>query len=153
MRALHAGSPDWAATQPQFRSISWPVDDRRMLAYRVDALDLDPTSAPYLLHLVLDGDARLVGRIGCHAAPDDAGEVEIGYFVQEADRGRGIAGHAVDQFLIWLRANGVTRVRATARPDNEVSIKILTRRGFVEVGSQIDPEDGLEFIYQRTLGT
>ncbi|MDX6548672.1 MAG: hypothetical protein QOG33_2222, partial [Gaiellales bacterium] len=34
----------------------------------------------------------------------------------------------------------------------EASIKILKRRGFVEVGSQIDAEDGLEFVYQRPLG-
>lgn len=117
----------------------------------MEALDHDPTSAPFLLHVVL-GDGRLLGRIGCHAGPDDAGEVEIGYFVLASERGRGIAGHAVDQFLVWLQDNGVSRLRATARPDNEASIKILKRRGFVEVGSQIDPEEGREIVYRRPPG-
>jgi [ribosomal protein S5]-alanine N-acetyltransferase len=152
MRALYARRPDWAATQPELGSISWPDEDRRVLAYRIAALDHDPSSAPFLLHVVLDEDGRLLGRIGCHAGPDQAGEVEIGYFVQPSERGRGIAGRTVDEFLIWLQSNGVSRLRATARPDNEASIKILKRRGFVEVGSQIDAEDGLELVYQRPLG-
>lgn len=122
-----------------------------MLGYRVDALNHDPASAPYLVHILLDEGGELLGRIGCHAAPDEAGEVEIGYFVRESARGRGIAGRAVDQFLVWLQDNGVTKLRATARPDNDASIKILRRRGFVEVGSQIDPEDGLELVFQRPL--
>ncbi len=105
----------------------------------------------YLLHLVLDDQGHLLRRIGCHTAPDEAGEVEIGYFVQPSERGRGVAGRAVDQFLVWLRDNGVTRIKATARPDNDASIRILKRRGFVEVGSQIDAEDGLDLVFQLPL--
>ena len=152
MRALYAGRPDWTATQPELGDISWPEEDRRVLGYRLSALDHDPSCAPFLLHVVLDERGRLLGRIGCHAGPDESGEVEIGYFVQPSERGRGIAGRIVDEFLVWLQDNGVSRLRATARPDNEASIKILKRRGFVEVGSQTDAEDGLELIYQRPLG-
>lgn len=153
LRALHAGRPDWASAQPELGSISWPAEDRRVLGYRVAALDHDPSSAPFLLHVALDDGGRLLGRIGCHAGPDENGEVEIGYFVQPSERGRGIAGRTVDQFLIWLQSNGISRFRATARPDNEASIKVLKRRGFVEVGSQLDPEDGLELVFHRPLNT
>ncbi len=152
MRALFAGRPDWAAAQPELHAVSWPQEDRRVLGYRLVALDRDPSCAPFLMHVLLDDDGRLLGRIGCHAGPDEVGEVEIGYFVQPSERGRGIAGRIVDEFLIWLQDHGVSHLRATARPDNEASIKILKRRGFVEVGSQVDAEDGLELVYERPLG-
>ena len=152
MRALYAGRPDWAATQPELTALSWPDEDRRVLGYRVAALDHDPSCAPFLLHVVLGEGGRLLGRIGCHAGPDESGEVEIGYFIKPSERGRGVAGQTVDQFLVWLQDNGVSCLRATARLDNEASIKILERRGFVEVGSQIDAEDGLELVYRRPLG-
>ena len=151
LRALHAGRADWAASQPELAGISWPDDDRRMPRYRVAALDADPSAAPYLLHVALAGDGRFLGRIGCHAAPDDAGEVEIGYYVMPAQRGRGVAGKVVDEFLRWLRVRGVAVVRATVGPTNEHSRKILHRRGFVEVGTQVDEEDGVELIYRLIL--
>jgi RimJ/RimL family protein N-acetyltransferase len=151
LRAIEAGRSDWASLESGVQPTAWPQEDRRMPGYRVKALDADPTCAPYLLHLVLDQDGRLVGRIGCHAGPDADGEVEIGYFVLPSERGQGIAGYAVDRFLEWLQANGVTRVRATVGPDNEHSRRILERRGFVETGSQVDDEDGLELVYHLDL--
>ena len=55
-------------TEPQIRGLAsgaavdvdgvllvWPVDDRRVLRYRSNALDADPGSAPYLLHVLLLG--------------------------------------------------------------------------------------------------
>lgn len=151
LRRLHAGRDDWSATEPGLPAVAWPPDDRRMLGYRIEALDLDPSAAPYLLHAIVDDSGHLLGRIGCHAAPDDDGEVEIGYFVLTTGRGRAIAGRAVDQFLAWLQGEGVKRVKATVRPDNEPSLKILRRRGFVEIGTQWDDEDGLELVFSRRL--
>ncbi len=89
--------------------LEWPADDRRVLRYRVAALDADPGSAPYLLHVLLDGDVP-AGRIGCHEGPRD-GVLEIGYYVAEPFRGRGVATSMVRQFLAWLGARGVRRVR------------------------------------------
>ena len=152
LRRLHSGRDDWTADEPGLAVVSWPADDRRMLGYRIEALDLDPSAAPYLLHVILDEGGNLLGRIGCHAGPDDDGEVEIGYFVQSTERRRAIAGRAVDQFLAWLQGEGVRRVKATVRPDNEPSLKILRRRGFVETGTQWDEDDGLELVFSRALG-
>jgi [ribosomal protein S5]-alanine N-acetyltransferase len=122
-----------------------------MLGYRVAALDRDPLAAPYLLHVILGPAGRVLGRIGCHAAPDAAGEVEIGYFVEPGARGHGVAGRAVDAFLCWLCGRGVRRVRATVSPDNTPSLAILRRRGFVEVGTQWDDEDGTDLVFQLVL--
>jgi RimJ/RimL family protein N-acetyltransferase len=153
LRALYARRPDWRARQPELHAVVWPDEDRRMLRYRIEALDADPGAAPYLVHAVLDAAGRLAARIGCHAAPDDRGEVEIGYAVSADARGRGIGGWTVEAFLAWLAGVGVRSVIASVRPDNEASLAILRRRGFVEYGSQIDDEDGLELLFRVTLGT
>jgi ribosomal-protein-alanine N-acetyltransferase len=153
LRALHAGRPDWAAGQPELGSVVWPDEDKRMLRYRMAALDADATSAPYLVHAVLDDEGSLVGRIGCHAGPDDTGEVEIGFAVAAQLRGRGIGGWTVDTFLSWLGGLGVRSAIASVRPDNANSLAILRRRGFVEYGSQIDDEDGLELLLRVSLTT
>jgi RimJ/RimL family protein N-acetyltransferase len=39
-------------------------------------------------------------------------------------------------------------LRATVRPDNEASLRIIRGAGLVHVGEQDDPEDGLELIYE-----
>ena len=38
---------------------------------------------------------------------------------------------------------------APRRPDNEPSLALIRRAGFVEVGSQIDEIDGLELIFEK----
>ncbi len=151
LRALAASRPDWTAGQPELGSVVWPDEDRRMLRYRMEALDADPASALFLVHAVVDGEGLLVARIGCHGAPDDDGEVEIGYAVATDARGRGIGGWTVDAFLSWLADQDVRSVIASVRPDNEPSLAILRRRGFVEYGSQIDDEDGLELLFRLAL--
>jgi ribosomal-protein-alanine N-acetyltransferase len=42
----------------------------------------------------------------------------------------------------------VTRVRASVRPDNAPSLRLVRRWGFTEVGEQWDDEDGLETVFE-----
>jgi [ribosomal protein S5]-alanine N-acetyltransferase len=129
--------------------VAWPADDRRVLRYRSQALEADPASAPYLLH-VLVSDGRPVGRIGCHEGPCDE-TVEIGYFVSPAYRGRGVATAMVRDFLRWLGEQGLSRVRASVSPDNAASLAVLAHFGFVEVGEHWDEEDGRELELETVL--
>lgn len=131
--------------------LTWPPEDVRVLRYRRQALDADPASAPYLLHVLLDGD-RMVGRIGCHEGPHD-GVLEIGYYVAPSVRGRGVATAMVGEFLDWLAPRGVHRVRAAVRPDNAASLAVLAHFGFVEVGDQWDDEDGPELLLETVLAS
>jgi len=79
--------------------------------------------------------------------------VEIGYAVAAGARGHGIGGWTVAAFLNWLAGLGVRSAVASVRPDNEPSLAILRRLGFVQFGSQIDDEDGLELLFRVGLGT
>ena len=122
--------------------VTWPTDDLRVLGYRRHALLSDAGSAPYLLHVVLE-NGTVLARIGCHEGPRD-GVVEIGYAVAPAHRRQGLATAMVREFLDWLALHGVATVRASVSPGNTASRALLDRFGFVQVGSHIDEEDGLE---------
>jgi [ribosomal protein S5]-alanine N-acetyltransferase len=39
-------------------------------------------------------------------------------------------------------------VRATISPGNTASRRLVEQYGFVEVGEQLDDEDGLEIVYE-----
>ena len=133
--------------------VSWPDDDRRVLSYRLESLDAAPDWWTFLLHAAVSTEGVFLGRVGCHAGPDENGEVEIGYYVCPAWRGRGVAGAVVDGFLSWLATQGARRIRATVGPDNAASRRLLERRSFRHVGEQWDDEDGLELVYVRDLAS
>ena len=147
LRAL-AERADEPLAQEGLAGLVWPEDDRRVLRYRAEALAADPAAWPWLLHAVLDGEGRLVGRIGCHSAPVD-GRVEVGYYVVPAARGRGLATRVLAAFSDWLHGQGVTTVVLSVRPDNVASLAIARRARFVQVGEQLDEEDGLELVLER----
>ena len=41
-------------------------------------------------------------------------------------------------------------LRYTVDPNNEASVAVITKFGFSNVGTQIDPEDGPEDIYEMS---
>ena len=80
-------------------------------------------------HVVLDRLA--VGSIGCYGPPVEA-ETEIGYGLVEAVRGSGIATEAVQALTAEAERVGV-RLRASVRPDNTASLRVLAKCGFTEL--------------------
>jgi RimJ/RimL family protein N-acetyltransferase len=96
------------------------------------------------------GVGELVGTCGFKGPPDTTGEVEIGYSVIEARRGRGFASGAVH--LLTHRAFADPRVHSVAAetlPGQLASQAVLTRCGFVLLGSRIDAEDGEVLRFER----
>jgi RimJ/RimL family protein N-acetyltransferase len=94
----------------------------------VDALEggVDPA---WLTHLLVEGGA-VVGMGGFTGPPRD-GEVEIGYQVAPACRGRGLATAAVGAWVARARAAGLDRVVARTEPGPCASTTVLGRCGFV----------------------
>ena len=111
--------------------LEWRDDDRRVLHYRLNALAADAGSAPYLLHVLLDGD-RLVGRIGCHEGPKD-GVVEIGYDVAPAFRGRGVGKLLMEECVRGLRAAGLHRAIILVARDNSLGREFWLRNAWEEL--------------------
>ena len=100
--------------------------------------------------IVLDG--VVVGSIGFFGPPapadDDVPETEVGYGLVEEARGGGVRHRGAHARCSARPTAAGVRVRASVRPDNAPSIRVLAKCGFTELrGSN---EDG-ELVMARPL--
>jgi RimJ/RimL family protein N-acetyltransferase len=123
---------------------------RAVWAVRADQVLDDPASAAWITGVVWDPDRRLtVGRAGFHGPPDGDGMVEVGYSIDPQFRRQGYARAALRALLARAEADPAVRTfRATIAPDNVASRDLVLAHGLVEVGEQVDEEDGLEIVYE-----
>ncbi|MFN2472133.1 MAG: GNAT family N-acetyltransferase [Gaiellaceae bacterium] len=143
--ALDASLPD-----------GWPdAHDTGFLRLRLDQMRAEPARLAWpVLAMALDG--AFIGHLGFHGPPGvnslrrgDA--VEIGYSVLPPHRRNGFATEAVEGLLEWAERERDIRVFiASVAPDNEPSLAIIRRLGFVHVGEHWDEQDGreLEFLLE-----
>lgn len=132
----------------------------RMLLGAYEALGVDPEHSPWWFFAVVLGqaggpvggglDGQVVGDAGFHGPPPDDGpaEVEIGYQVVPALRGRGVATRACGLLLAHAWRHGADRVRAEVEPDNPhgtASRAVLAANGFRTQGQ-------LGFVVERPVG-
>ena len=128
----------------------WFLDEAWLWSLRLEQVRADPASEPWLARPAATADGTVVGHAGFHSRPDDAGVVEVGYAVVPALRGRG-HGHALLAALLAEAdaAPQVRVVRASVAPGNAASLRVVAAAGFVQVGEQVDDEDGLELVLER----
>lgn len=126
---------------------------RWLWRYRLDQMAADPGGARWMVRQAVVGDDDLVvGHAGFHGPPDEAGMVEVGYFVAPEFRRRGYARATLAELLRRAAAEpAVTTVRASIGPGNAASLGTISGFGFVEVGEQWDEEDGLELVFELSL--
>ena len=130
---------------------SWPdAEVRRRLVMRLEQMRATPTDAPWLLRAILRReDRKLVGVINFHGAPDERGRAELGYTVFDGYRRSGYASEAALGMMNWAHeAHAVETFVVSISPDNEPSLRMAAKLGFVQVGSQIDEQDGEEWVYE-----
>ena len=127
------------------------VEERWLWEVRLDDIRRDPEAADWIAAAaVAEPGQVIVGHGGFHGPPDADGTVEVGYTVAPEHRLRGY-GKAILAALLE-RADAeprVTAVRASIRPDNIGSKKVIAGFGFRKIGEQWDPRDGLEDVYLR----
>jgi RimJ/RimL family protein N-acetyltransferase/protein-L-isoaspartate O-methyltransferase len=86
----------------------------------------------------------VVGGCGFKGPPGDDGTVEIAYWVDERQRGKGYATEAAAGLVDYaVRSSRVRLVRAHTLPEANASTRVLTKCGFRHLGEVVDPEDGL----------
>jgi ribosomal-protein-alanine N-acetyltransferase len=157
IEALLEGRPEEAARIGGFAiPVGFPDEhDRRFLALRLRQTEHDPSRAPwYVRAIVLAQDDRpMIGHIGFHGPPGvnarrDPDAVELGYTIFPEHRRRGYATEAVRALIAAAETQGVRRFVASVGPENEPSLAIVRRLGFVEVGRHWDDEDGEELEFE-----
>jgi ribosomal-protein-alanine N-acetyltransferase len=134
-------------------SPEWLEEVRWLAGMRARQVRERPVDAPWLLRVIVrneHGQPRAaIGHLNFHAAPDASGQVEIGYTLLPEARGQGYGIEAVRAMFDWARqAHGVHRFRASVAPDNERSLNLIGKLGFVHTGEQWDPDDELELVYE-----
>lgn len=134
-------------------SDEWLDEIRSLAAMRARQVRERPLDAPWLLRAIVRNEAGAprvaIGHLNFHGGPDASGQVEIGYTLLPEARGQGYAIEAVRAMFDWARqAQGVHRFRASVAPDNDRSLNLIGKLGFVRTGEQWDPDDGLEIVYE-----
>ena len=127
--------------------------ERGFLERQVRRLKMAPERAAWTGRwLIAEAPAPVVaGHAGFHGPPEHAGRAEIGYTVLPPYRGRGYATEACQALTEWAFEQGEPSVFLSIRPDNAPSLAIARRLGYLEVGSQVDPEVGLELVFERRM--
>jgi [ribosomal protein S5]-alanine N-acetyltransferase len=159
-RAMRAVLDDDLATAESELGATVPRGLRERLGELFEArlaeVERDPSVLPWVARAMVltddQGVRRLVGSIGFHGAPNEGGQVEIGYHVEPAFRRRGLATEAVRALLEWARTErGITRFRASVAPSNAPSLAIMSRLGFRQTGVRWDEIDGEELVFELEL--
>ena len=130
----------------------WVQEVRWLAGFRAKQLRERPQDRPWLLRPVIRNEPaqprEAIGYLNFHMAPDELGFAEIGYTLLPAAQGKGYAIEAVRAAFDWAtREHGVHRFRASVAPDNERSLNLIGKLGFVRTGEQWDERDGLEWVY------
>lgn len=98
----------------------------------------DPT-INYLFHtlwtMIAEEENTMVGDLLIVGAPNEQGEIEIGYGTYEAFKGKGYMTEAVGGIIEWAKSQqGVKAIVAGTEKTNTASYTILERNGFIKAG-------------------
>ena len=83
-----------------------------------------------------------VGFVGFKGAPDERGEVEIGYLTFPRHEGGGVATAAAKGLVEIARAEGQRGVSAHTLCEPNASTRVLEKCGFTRDGFGEDPDEG-----------
>ena len=87
-------------------------------------------------YVILDDEAHIAGTIGLeHVIRGAAQSATVGYWVDGARNGRGLASRAVAEVVELAAAeHGLHRLQAPVRVDNLASQRVLEKNGFERIG-------------------
>jgi ribosomal-protein-alanine N-acetyltransferase len=128
------------------------------LAMRLGQVRRDPTELRWLLRASVErASETMIGHFNFHTPPRPAylatiapDAVELGYSIHEPFRRRGFATEAALAMMHWAYAeHGQRCFFLSISPHNVASTNMACALGFIQCGSHIDDEDGLEIEYLR----
>jgi ribosomal-protein-alanine N-acetyltransferase len=151
MRALLAGDVAGASELAGTPLSAWLASDDCTWLWRIrlDQVAVDPSAQRWVAQAAVVAPFGVVGHGGFHGPPDSVGMVEVAYQVDPVFRRRGFARAMLARLLVRAAGEpGVRTVRASIAPDNVGSLATIAGFGFVQVGEQFDPQDGVELLFE-----
>jgi len=108
---------------------------------------VDPWILGFTISERLSG--RVVGQCGFKGPPAPGRIVEIAYGIAPEYRGCGYATEAAQALVAFaFRTGQVEIVRAHTQPNQNASVRVLTKCGFKHLGEVIEPDDGLVWRWE-----
>ena len=144
------GEPAWNGFTNPYRHL---IDGPNPLPHRIPKVRANPEFAEIgLIVAALKSSGEIIGSAGFHDFPDERGMIEIGFgIVPEKQRN----GFGTELLLgMWKMISSrpdVKVLRYTVSPTNLPSLHIINKLDFEKVGEQVDPVDGLEMIYEKSI--
>lgn len=127
--------------------------ERGFLAFRLRQMREDARWLRWCPNAIVLG-GTMIGHAGYHGPPginsaQNPAAVEFGYKIFPAWRGRGYATDAAVMLMDLAEGwAGVRHFVLAVSPENDPSLAIVRKLGFVRTGEQMDEEDGLEHIFE-----
>lgn len=114
----------------------WPLQDTLdMLNYVVNTMDKNDVVSGYDVWIVVKNeDMTIIGDAGFKGAPDENGEIEIGFGLIEDEHRKGYGYEVASALIQWASQNNkVKAIKADCLIDNMGSISLLKKCGMNEV--------------------
>jgi RimJ/RimL family protein N-acetyltransferase len=137
---------------------AWPGEEliARAFPYSMAAVRAEPERRLWGDSLVVRrGHARVpdrvVGSVIFHGRPDD-GVAEVGYGIDEEERGQGVATEATAACVEWaLGEPGITAVQATTFPWHLASLAVIRKLGMKPAGTREHDTLGELLVFERRV--
>jgi len=136
VQSLHKGQYDVIEGMGLKLGLGWPRNDTKTILgvfSQIMEASKEPSGFEFWM-IVKDEDKTIIGDIGFKGAPNDKGEVEIGYGIIESEWRNGYGYEAVQGLVNWAFAQtAVNIVKASCLWNNQGSIGILRKLAMEEV--------------------
>jgi hypothetical protein len=141
--------PIWNGFTNPFKHL---IDGPSPLSFRIPKVELNHDFAEIGLVLgITKSTLEIVGSAGFHDFPDENGMIEIGFGIVPEKQNQGYGVELLrGMWKMICKRSDVKTLRYTVSPENKPSMHIINKFGFKKVGEQIDPEDGLELIFEMS---
>ena len=141
--------PIWNGFTNPFKHL---IDGPSPLSFRIPKVELNHDFAEIGLVLgITKSTLEIVGSAGFHDFPDENGMIEIGFGIVPEKQNQGYGVELLrGMWKMICKRSDVKTLRYTISPENKPSMHIINKFGFKKVGEQIDPEDGLELIFEMS---
>ena len=139
--------PQWNGFTNPFKHL---IEGPSPLQFRIPRVKKDPTFAEIGLILAVEKKSReIVGSAGFHDFPNEVGMIEIGFGIVPERQNLGFGKELLHgMWQLICKEPEVKILRYTVSPTNAPSVHIIKNLGFLEIGMQIDDEDGVELIFE-----